>query len=110
MAEPLLVSLVSDVETPVSLYHKLHRKQPVSFLFESAEGDRRVARFSFIGVSPVLSVRLKDGSARIEHHLEDTVEACDFTDPMRLLQDLQTQAMPDAERTSRIADFPFTGG
>jgi anthranilate synthase component 1 len=109
--EPMLVSLLSDVETPVSLFYKLGRKQPVAFLFESADGDKRVARFSFMGVSPVLSIRLKDGLAEITHHLDGTEQQVPFTDPMQLLKELHTQTFPHGvQRPDRLGDVPFIGG
>lgn len=43
--------LHADLETPISVYLKLRGKGP-SFLLESVEGGERIARYSFIGVSP----------------------------------------------------------
>jgi len=43
--------LPADLETPTALYLKLRGQGP-SFLLESVEGGERVARYSFIGVSP----------------------------------------------------------
>lgn len=50
-----------DTETPISLYYKLAHGQPYSFLLESARQDRRMGRFSFIGIHPMEVVEC-DGS------------------------------------------------
>ncbi len=49
----LVAEIVSDTETPISLYYKLCADQPYSFLLESAEQDARMGRYSFIGFDPV---------------------------------------------------------
>ncbi len=47
----LVRELHADLETPISVYLKLRGNGP-SFLLESVEGGERIARYSFIGVSP----------------------------------------------------------
>ena len=49
---PLVVDLVADVETPVSAFAKIDNGQPC-FLFESAERNEELGRFSFIGFDPL---------------------------------------------------------
>lgn len=48
---PLVRELPADLDTPTSVYLKLRGRGP-SFLLESVEGGERVARYSFIGVTP----------------------------------------------------------
>jgi anthranilate synthase component I len=50
---PLTIDLVADTETPVSAFAKLHSFGPC-FLFESAEKNDELGRFSFIGTAPLL--------------------------------------------------------
>ena len=49
---PLIVDLVADVETPVSAFAKIDNGEPC-FLFESAERNEELGRFSFIGFDPL---------------------------------------------------------
>jgi anthranilate synthase component 1 len=49
---PLIVDLVADVETPVSVFAKIDSGGPC-FLFESAEKSEESGRFSFIGFDPL---------------------------------------------------------
>lgn len=44
--------LASDLETPVSAFLKVARKEPCAFLLESAEQEERVGRYSFLGIRP----------------------------------------------------------
>ena len=50
---PLIVDLVADVETPASAFAKIDNGEPC-FLFESAERNEEIGRFSFIGFDPLV--------------------------------------------------------
>jgi anthranilate synthase component 1 len=61
---PVVAEIVSDVETPVSVFQKI-RREGYSFLFESAERNEESGRFSFIGINPLLIVSQRDGDIAI---------------------------------------------
>lgn len=110
-ALPLVETLLSDVETPVSLFYKLTQSARTAFLFESAEGDRRVARFSFMGVDPCLSVMIAEGQATVCHHRQHTTQRVACDDPTALLADLAQAHLPVvAPKTGLLKTFPFTAG
>lgn len=48
---PVTVQLLSDLDTPLSVYLKLCHGQPWSFLLESVIGGERFGRYSFIGLA-----------------------------------------------------------
>ncbi len=50
----MIVDFVADVETPVSAFAKIDDGQPC-FLFESAERNEELGRFSFIGFDPLVT-------------------------------------------------------
>lgn len=50
--KPYYKKIVCDDETPVSLYSKLAFGQAYAFLFESAEPDQTIGRYSIIGFNP----------------------------------------------------------
>ncbi|MDD5702341.1 MAG: anthranilate synthase component I, partial [Dehalococcoidales bacterium] len=60
---PVYREIVADLETPVSVFMKIHRRES-SFLLESVEGGQRLARYSFIGTGPykTLIVKAEDKS------------------------------------------------
>lgn len=51
---------------PADVYERIARQAPYSFLFESAEGTERVARFSFLGANPEMIVRGRGETTVIE--------------------------------------------
>jgi anthranilate synthase component I len=59
---PVWREVVADLETPVSAYLKLARGR-YGYLLESVEGGERLARYSFVGADPYLTLRVKDGAA-----------------------------------------------
>ncbi len=59
---PIYREIMADMETPVSAYLKIANGS-YSFLLESVEGGERLARYSFIGSDPYLTVRLENGTA-----------------------------------------------
>ena len=62
---PLRHTFVADTETPVSAYLKLRGEGP-SFLLESAEQGGRFGRWSFVGVQPRGTIRLKGGELIVD--------------------------------------------
>jgi anthranilate synthase component 1 len=104
-------SFLSDTETPVSLFGKLYEQFPLAFLFESADRDKQVARFSLIGIDPVLSLRLKEGLAEITDFVAGVTRTEIVKEPFNLLQDLQAQALPHFKRLpSPLTDLPVSAG
>jgi len=57
---PVVREVLADRLTPVSAYERVCRGQG-SFLLESVEGGERLARYSFIGTEPELTLRARDG-------------------------------------------------
>jgi anthranilate synthase component I len=57
---PLRHTFIADCETPVSAYLKLRGGGP-SFLLESAEQGQRVGRWSFLGLHPRETIRMRLG-------------------------------------------------
>ena len=67
---PVWTSVPADLLTPVSAYLKLTRRQAqsrrakpnYSFLLESVEGGETVARYTYLGSDPFLTLRFRIGS------------------------------------------------
>jgi anthranilate synthase component 1 len=57
-------SLLADLETPISAFLKLCPEGPACLL-ESAAGGEQVARYSFIGYNPFLTLRGEKGGAEL---------------------------------------------
>lgn len=63
---PVCKSILADTETPVSVWMKLFRNDPCSFLLESVEGGDTVARYSFLGGAPFLTFSSRGDSWKVE--------------------------------------------
>jgi anthranilate synthase component 1 len=57
---PVTRRLSADLLTPVAAFLSLRRSSRYCFLLESVEGGEKVARYSFIGRNPYLTIRSVD--------------------------------------------------
>ncbi len=100
---PLYRELIADLETPVSAYLKIAEGQ-YSFLLESVEGGQLLARYSFLGADPYLTVRLEDGVAYANQ--SGYKQAVPYDDPLVALQSFLSPYRP-----VNVAGLPrFLGG
>ncbi|MGN6756167.1 MAG: anthranilate synthase component I [Thermomicrobiales bacterium] len=104
---PIAREVLADLETPVSAYLKVAGRSGYGFLLESVEGGERIARYSFIGADPLLTLRFYD------HRLVRTTAAGATTerayaDPLVALgEELARYRLP----ASSALDLPrFSGG
>lgn len=69
----------ADLLTPLSVYLKLSANSKNSFLLESVEGGKRLARYSFIGADPesVLDAAREDTFEYLKHHFAELQAASD---------------------------------
>ena len=63
---PLVITMLADQHTPVSIYASLRSGALQSFLLESAEPDERIGRFSFVGTDPLMLISAKGDQITIE--------------------------------------------
>jgi anthranilate synthase component 1 len=59
---PIIAEILEDVFTPVGLYLRLRKFGKNSFLLESAEGGENIGRYSFMGINPMASFLVQDGT------------------------------------------------
>jgi len=86
LTTPVVRELPADLDTPTSVYLKLRGRGP-SFLLESVEGGERVARYSFIGVTP--SREYVINGRTVERRTPagtETITLDSATDPLHFLQ------------------------
>ncbi|MBP6345119.1 MAG: anthranilate synthase component I [Neisseriaceae bacterium] len=100
---PLTLTVLADLDTPLSLYLKLANK-PFSYLLESVVGGERFGRYSFIGLPcrDYLKVEGDTTSVYLNHELTQTHKG----DPMGFIEAYQASF-----KTPDIPNLPrFTGG
>lgn len=101
---PVYRQVLADTETPVSAFLKLQEDGPC-YLLESAEGNLRWGRYSFIGSRPHLTCTLEGERLRVSRRTEDHV-LFSAPDPMDALREIAREFRP----VSVDAELPFSGG
>ncbi len=71
---PVVETMAADLLTPLGVYLKLAATSEYSFLLESVEGGRSVARYSFIGADPVeVMTGGREAYDRLREHFADAL-------------------------------------
>lgn len=94
---PVWAEAVSDVETPISAFAKLGNQSP-SFLFESAETNDLIGRFSFVGCGARLTLEGRGKSVKVRRGdtlSVYTVEDDPFKELERLMTDFPANTHPE---------------
>ncbi len=100
---PICKEVYADVITPITLLRKLAQLSQRYFLLESVEGGEKWARYSFLGLDPVMRLTCKNGIVTIEGDEIRTIETDNPFDVVRsLLKSYRAPSLPDMP--------PFTGG
>jgi len=101
---PVVREVLSDLDTPLSVYLKL-ADAPHTYLFESVEGGERFGRYSIIGL-PVRRVATFRGHTLQVHDNGQLVETRDVADPFA-----EVEALRAAYAVPQLEGLPgFTGG
>lgn len=101
---PVVREVLSDLDTPLSVYLKL-ADAPHTYLFESVEGGERFGRYSIIGLPVRRVVTFHGHRVEIRDHGQ-LVESRDVDDPFA-----EVEALRAAHSVPRLPGLPgFTGG
>lgn len=101
---PIVREVLSDLDTPLSVYLKL-ADGPYAYLFESVEGGERWGRYSIIGLPARRTYALR-GHVMTVRQLGEVVETRELDDPLAEIERLRA-----GFRVPKIAGLPaFTGG
>ncbi|HUI91855.1 MAG TPA: anthranilate synthase component I [Chitinivibrionales bacterium] len=84
---PVCKRILADTETPVSVWLKLFKDEPYSFLLESVTGGDKVARYSFIGGKPFMTFRSNAAAWEVSGEVKESGEG----DPIGKLRSLLKQ-------------------
>ena len=108
---PVYRELSADLETPVSVYLKLHGHGP-SFLLESVEKAEQVGRYSFLGFNPRRQIIVRGHEATILNNGHAEVHRlADGEDPLHIVASELARYQPVAPLHEVAQDLPrFLGG
>ncbi len=65
---PLAATLISDLDTPLTLFFKINQEREHVFLFESMEGGEKWGRYSFIGFDPLVTFESYEDTVVLVSH------------------------------------------
>jgi anthranilate synthase component 1 len=82
---PVCREVIADTLTPVSAFLRVAADSERSFLFESVVGGERLARYSFLGKDPLLTLRSLRGETVREEAGQSEVVDSPFVDAVREL-------------------------
>ena len=101
---PVVREVLSDLDTPLSVYLKL-TDGPHTYLFESVEGGERFGRYSIIGLPARRVYEFRGHGLAVREHGE-VVETRTVADPLAEVERLRAM-----HKVPEIAGLPgFTGG
>lgn len=99
---PVKLAILADQLTPIRLYQQFRAEQ--TFLLESVEGGATWARYSFIGLTPFMTIEAR--REQIELRFRDGRKEQAAGNPIHLLAEWM-----ERYRSPKLAQFPrFSGG
>lgn len=81
---PIVRRVLADLHTPVSAFLRIAKDAKQCFLFESIEGGERLARYSFLGAHPFMTVRTENSLTILEK--EDSHQTYPDRNPIDFLR------------------------
>ncbi len=104
---PVYRNIISDLDTPLTLFAKIAGHEKHLFLFESMEGGEKWGRFSFIGFDPILTFSSKKDTISIESFDDNfTADSSTKGNPLDILQSI----LEDLSAAENDALPRFCGG
>ncbi|NCQ11447.1 MAG: anthranilate synthase component I [Bacteroidetes bacterium] len=104
LAIPVYKNLLTDTQTPVSLFMKLRQDARYPFLFESVEGGEHLARYSFMGRNPYQVLKFDQGKVLLTDERNGRVRP--FNEPyFKVLEQLTSGYIEP-----KISDLPRLKG
>ncbi|GAA4999931.1 anthranilate synthase component I [Pseudoluteimonas lycopersici] len=101
---PVVREVLSDLDTPLSVYLKL-ADGPHTYLFESVEGGERFGRYSIIGLPARRVYEFRGHRLEVREHGE-VVESRDVADPLA-----EVERLREACKVPKLDGLPgFAGG
>lgn len=101
---PVVREVLSDLDTPLSVYLKL-ADGPHTYLFESVEGGERFGRYSIIGLPARRVYEFRGHTLQVREHGE-TIETREVVDPLD-----EVECLRAAHKVPQLEGLPgFNGG
>ncbi len=100
---PVCKQIYADVVPPIAILRRLLNKSRRCFLLESIEGNEKLARYSFLGLDPLMRITCKNSVISVTGETQKTVTS---DRPLDVLRDIMAEF-----RAPSIPQLPpFCGG
>jgi len=86
---PVHRTIITDLDTPLTIFAKVAGDDPHAFLFESMEGGEKWGRYSFIGLDPLVTCTSQGDCMHVEYPgLDGDIDERTGVNPMEELKQL----------------------
>ena len=103
-ASSLKIKQIKVQTQPLEIFSKLQKKHKTTYLLESIEGPQKLAKYSFIGFAPKITIQTKNGITKIEKQKTGEITTQETKDPLQIIENL----LKCEEVTN--SKFRFVGG
>ncbi len=95
---PVAMQLPSDTETPITIYAKVAQHK-TSYMLESVEGGEKLARYSFIGFDPIVTMKCRQGELTVEGESDIKIKSDNPFDAVKeMLEEYKIPDLPNMPR------------
>ena len=101
---PLKIKQIKITAQPLEIFSKLQKQHQTTYLLESIEGPKKLAKYSFIGLDPKITIETTTGKTKIKNTSNGNTSYQTTTDPLQIIEKL----LKNDEVTNN--KFRFVGG
>jgi len=83
---PVTLTIKTDTETPISIYQRVTKDKPYSFILESVGNDNEFSRYSFIGTNPRKIITVDNGFSAVMDLKTGQIENSKVDSPIDVLR------------------------
>jgi anthranilate synthase component I len=87
-ASSLKIKQIKLQTQPLEIFSKLQKKHKTTYLLESIEGPQKLAKYSFIGFDPKITIQTKKGKTKIENQKTGETITQKTIDPLQTIENL----------------------
>ena len=101
---PLKIKQIKITAKPLEIFSKLQKQHQTTYLLESIEGPKKLAKYSFIGFDPKITIETTTGKTRINNQRNGQTTRQKTSDPLQIVEKLL--------KNEEVANskFRFVGG
>ncbi len=97
-AHQLRLRKLPFAQSPLEIFSKFYKHHENAYILESVEGPRKLSQFSFIGFSPSLTIKIKNGEVTTRNERTGEEDRERVSDPLGVIEKIvKGRFLPDEE-------------